>query len=150
MPRVIVYTDGACSGNPGPGGWGAILIFQDGTKRELSRSVPDTTNQRMELAAAIGALEALTEADDVVLHSDSAYLVNCFRDRWYVGWRRNNWKGAKRKPVKNRDLWERLLALTDARRVEFVKVAGHADDVRNNRCDELAQMACEGRTPERA
>lgn len=137
-PEVIVYTDGACSGNPGPGGWGAILRVGD-HEREIFGGEPSTTNQRMELRAAIEALTALGEPCRVRLHSDSAYLVNCFRQRWYEGWLRNGWKTKSKKPVENRDLWERLLELADVHDVEWIKVAGHSGDPGNERADELAR-----------
>lgn len=137
----MIYTDGACSGNPGPGGWGAIIIEGD-KRREISGSADRTTNQRMELLAAVKALEALDgRFERVTLVSDSAYLVNCFRDRWYERWRRNGWMNVKKQPVQNRDLWERLVALADAHKVRFVKTKGHADDELNIRADALARQA---------
>ena len=138
--EVIVYTDGACSGNPGPGGWGAVLMHGSALK-EISGGEARTTNNRMELMAAIVALEALREPVRVRLHSDSSYLVNCFHQRWYERWQRNGWTNSKKEPVENRDLWERMIALTRRHEVEFVKVKGHADDHWNNRCDELARAA---------
>ncbi len=138
--EVIVYTDGACSGNPGPGGWGAVLMYGR-TIREISGGEPRTTNNRMELMAAIQALEMLKEPVRVRLHTDSAYMVNCFHQRWYERWQRNGWRNSKKEPVENRDLWERLLAQTQRHHVEFVKVKGHSDDEWNNRCDELARAA---------
>lgn len=138
--EVVVYTDGACSGNPGPGGWGAVLMYGP-TLKEISGGETRTTNNRMEMMAAIQALEMLKEPVRVRLHSDSSYLVNCFRERWFERWERNGWRNAKKEPVENRDLWERLLALTRRHEVTFVKVKGHADDEWNNRCDELARAA---------
>ena len=138
--EVIVYTDGACSGNPGPGGWGAVLMY-GGKLKEISGGEPRTTNNRMELMAAIQALETLKEPVRVRLHTDSAYMVNCFHQRWHERWARNGWRNSKKEPVENRDLWERLLALTRRHDVEFVKVKGHSDDEWNNRCDELARAA---------
>jgi ribonuclease HI len=138
--EVVVYTDGACTGNPGPGGWGAVLMYGR-TLKEISGGEPRTTNNRMELMAAIQALELLKEPVRVRLHTDSAYLVNCFHQRWYERWERNGWRSSKKEPVENRDLWERLLALTRRHEVEFVKVKGHSDDEWNNRCDELARAA---------
>ncbi len=137
MKKVTVYTDGACSGNPGPGGWGALLMY--GTaKKELSGFEAGTTNNRMELTAAIEALSALKEPCEVELYTDSAYLCNAFLQRWLQSWQKNGWKKADKKPVENRDLWERLLELTARHSVKFHKVKGHADNEYNNRCDKLA------------
>lgn len=141
-PEVTIYTDGACSGNPGPGGYGAVLIYGKHA-REISGGEPRTTNQRMELRAAIEALRALRQPCRVRLHSDSAYLVNCFLQRWYETWIRNGWKNRSKKPVENRDLWEELLRLGEIHEIEWVKVAGHAGDPLNERCDELAREAAE-------
>lgn len=137
---VVVYTDGACSGNPGPGGWGAVLIYNGNTK-ELSGGEAHTTNQRMEILAAVEALRALKEPCDVTIHSDSAYVINCFQQKWYVSWRKNGWKNSKGAPVQNRDLWEFLLAEVERHQVRFEKVKGHAGVTLNERCDELARMA---------
>jgi ribonuclease HI len=139
---VTIYTDGACSGNPGPGGWGAVLILGEHMK-ELSGGEVDTTNNRMELLAAIRALEALKRPCRVTLYSDSAYLVNAFEKRWIDGWQRNGWKNSQKKPVENQDLWLHLIALTSIHNVGFVKVKGHADNQWNNRCDQLAVAARE-------
>lgn len=140
MKKVIVYTDGACSGNPGPGGFGAVLRY--GThEKEITGGEAVTTNQRMELMAAIAALEQLKEPCHVVLHSDSAYLINAFTQRWFDKWERNGWLNSKKQPVENRDLWERLLKMAALHRVDWVKVKGHADDEMNNRCDRLAREA---------
>jgi ribonuclease HI len=137
-PPIVIYTDGACSGNPGPGGWGAVLI--SGSKRkEIFGGEPETTNNRMEMLGAIRALEALRRPCRVRLHSDSAYLVNCFREKWWVRWERNGWKTSGKKPVENRDLWESLLALARIHSIEWIKVKGHAGDRWNERCDELAR-----------
>jgi ribonuclease HI len=137
---VTIYTDGACAGNPGPGGWGAIII--DGpAEREISGGEPRTTNQRMELRAAVEALRALDGRRSVDLHSDSAYLVNCFRDRWYERWQRNGWRNAQGKPVDNRDLWEALLALAAVHDIRWHKVAGHSGHPENERADQLARAA---------
>ncbi|OLC35597.1 MAG: ribonuclease HI [Candidatus Rokubacteria bacterium 13_1_40CM_4_69_5] len=136
----MVYTDGACAGNPGPGGWAAIII--DGAdERTVSGAEPKTTNQRMELTAAIEGLAAIPGRRRVRLHSDSAYLVNCFHDRWWERWERNGWIGTDKKPVVNRDLWERLLAQTRRHDVVWVKVAGHSGDALNERVDRLARQA---------
>jgi ribonuclease HI len=140
---VVLYTDGACSGNPGPGGWAAIII-DDAEERVVSGAEPATTNQRMELTAAIEGLAAIRGRRRVRLHSDSAYLVNCFRDRWWERWERNGWRGGDGKLVANRDLWERLLAEARRHDVTWVKVAGHSGDVLNDRADRLARAAVTG------
>lgn len=140
MKQVTIYTDGACSGNPGPGGWGAVLIYGD-KRKELSGAEPQTTNQRMELTAAIEGLKALKEPCQVRLHSDSAYLINAFRQGWLKRWQRNGWQTINKKPVENQDLWQELLQLTAQHRVEWVKVRGHSDNAENNHCDELARAA---------
>ena len=144
MKEVTIYTDGACSGNPGPGGWGAVLLYgRPPVERELSGHETETTNNRMELTAAAEALEALREPCRVHLHSDSAYLINAFRDRWLDGWQRRGWKKADKKPVLNRDLWERLLAQDARHEIEWIKVKGHAGVDMNERVDRLAVGACE-------
>ena len=136
-----IYTDGACSGNPGPGGWAAIVL-DGGIERELSGGDNATTNQRMEMMGAIEGLRALEGGRRRVdLYSDSAYLVNCFRDKWYERWRQNGWRNAQKKPVGNRDLWEILIALVNQHDVSWHKVAGHAGDVLNERADRLARSA---------
>lgn len=140
MPHVVIYTDGACSGNPGPGGYGAVLMI-DGYRREISGSEADTTNNRMELLAAVRALSELKKPCIVSLHSDSAYLVNAFVNHWVDSWQRNGWQNSQKKAVPNRDLWEQLLELTGRHNVTFIKVKGHADDQWNNRCDQLAVAA---------
>jgi len=140
-PHVIIYTDGACSGNPGPGGWGALLQWK-GKERTLSGSAPHTTNNRMELKAVIEALRALKRPCRVSIHSDSALIVNAFSQGWVDNWLRRGWKKADKKPVENRDLWEQLLDAMRPHDVEWVKVKGHADDERNNRVDRLAVEAC--------
>lgn len=143
LPEVIIYTDGACSGNPGPGGWGAVIIGDGGSAEvaEISGGEPHTTNQRMELRAAVEALRALSTPSRVRLYSDSAYLVNAFRQRWLPRWQVNGWRTAAKKPVQNQDLWQNLLSLAQKHRVEWFKVKGHSDDLFNNRCDELARRA---------
>lgn len=138
MKRVVIYTDGACSGNPGPGGWAAILKYGPHT-REISGFEPDTTNNRMELTAAVKALEILKEPCIVTLYSDSAYLINSFRQGWLDRWQLNGWKTSNKGPVENQDLWQELLHLTGKHRVKWVKVKGHADNEYNNRCDQLAR-----------
>ena len=141
--QVNIYTDGACSGNPGPGGWGCILEFGP-HRKEMSGYMAGTTNNRMELFAAISALGALKEPCDVKLYSDSAYLVNAFNEHWIDGWKKRGWKTADKKPVKNVDLWKRLLAAKEPHTVKFVWVKGHAGHAENERCDELATTAADG------
>lgn len=147
MKHVDLYTDGACSGNPGAGGYGAILIFK-GIEREISGAEPSTTNNRMEIYAVIAGLQKLKERCCVTVYSDSAYTVNAFNEGWLFGWMKNGWKKADGKPVQNVELWQQLYALTKQHEVKFVKVKGHADNAYNNRCDELARTAikklCEG------
>jgi ribonuclease HI len=147
-PEVVLYVDGACSGNPGPGGWAAIII-DGGEERTLSGSEPRTTNQRMELTAAIEGLGAIPARRRVRLHSDSAYVVNCFRDRWWERWERDGWVSRGKEPVANRDLWERLLAETRRHDVVWVKVRGHSGDVLNERVDGLARGAIASSTTRR-
>jgi ribonuclease HI len=137
---LVMYTDGACSGNPGPGGWGVILI-EDGRERELSGGERSTTNQRMELTAPLEGLRSLAGRRRVTIHSDSAYVINCFRDRWYDRWRRNGWINAQKKPVENRDLWEALIAEVERHDVAWQKVVGHSGDPLNDRADALARAA---------
>jgi ribonuclease HI len=137
--RVIIYTDGACSGNPGPGGWGAILTFGDHEK-EISGSEPHTTNNRMELMAAIAALEALKKPCKVELHTDSEYLQKGI-STWIRQWRRNGWRTADRKPVKNADLWQRLDAALARHEVDWRWVRGHVGHAMNERADQLARAA---------
>lgn len=139
-PNVTIYTDGACSGNPGNGGWGAILMC-DGHKKEISNGEKDTTNNRMELTAIIQALKQLKKPCKVNLYSDSAYVVNAFLNDWITSWRNNNWKGSDKKQVKNLDLWLELDELCKIHEVTFIKVKGHADNEFNNRCDTLATTA---------
>lgn len=140
MKDVTIYTDGACSGNPGPGGWGAILMYKE-MRREMSGYEPHTTNNRMELTGPIVALNALKEPCNVTLYSDSAYLVNAFEQHWIEGWLRRNWIKSDKKPVENQDLWKEILRLCDIHTIKWVKVKGHADNPNNNRCDELATGA---------
>lgn len=137
MKKVIIYTDGACSGNPGPGGWGAVLEFQ-GVEKEISGYVPHTTNNRMELTAALEALQLLKEPCEVALYSDSAYLVNGFLQNWVVNWEKNGWKNSKKEPVINDDLWKALIEQTKRHKINWCKVKGHSDNEKNNRCDEMA------------
>ena len=135
-----MYTDGACSGNPGPGGWGAIVI-EGGEEREISGGEPSTTNQRMELMGAIEGLAAIDGQQRVQLYTDSAYVMNCFRDRWYERWERSGWVNSGKQPVANRDLWERLIAQTRRHEVVWHKVRGHSGDPLNDRVDRLARAA---------
>lgn len=140
MKAIEIYTDGACSGNPGPGGWGVVLLYQ-GNKKELSGYQPETTNNRMELFAAIQGLAALREPCEVTLYSDSSYLINAFEKHWLDNWQRNGWKTSSKSPVENQDLWKLLLLHVKNHRVRFVKVKGHSDNAYNNRCDEMAVAA---------
>ncbi|MCQ2528157.1 MAG: ribonuclease HI [Saccharofermentans sp.] len=140
LTKVTIYTDGACSGNPGPGGWGAILQAS-GAEKEMSGGEALTTNNRMELMAVISSLEALTRPCAVELYSDSAYVVNAFNQNWIGGWQRNGWKNSAKAEVANVDLWKRLLIQTEKHQVKFIKVKGHADNEFNNRCDRLAVAA---------
>lgn len=137
MKEVIIYTDGACSGNPGPGGWGAILMYKE-KKLELSGYEAHTTNNRMELLAPIQALSRLKEPCAVKVYSDSAYLVNAFNKHWLENWQRHSWVKSDKKPVENQDLWQRLLEFTGIHRIEWIKVKGHSTNPYNNRCDEMA------------
>ncbi len=142
MEKVTIYTDGACSGNPGPGGWGAILMYQ-GNKKEISGGKKNTTNNEMELTAVIEALKMLKFPCQVDLYSDSAYVVNAFLQNWIGNWVKNNWKTSSKEPVKNQELWKELYELTKTHQVKFIKVKGHSDNEFNNRCDELARNAIE-------
>ena len=138
--QVILYTDGACSGNPGPGGWGAILMYGE-HRLELSGGEVDTTNNRMELMAVIEGLRALKIPCHVDIYSDSAYMVNAFNQNWIDAWQKNDYKGSDKKEIKNKDLWQTLINLTNTHKVTFIKVKGHADNEYNNRCDYLATSA---------
>ena len=140
MKEIDIYTDGACSGNPGPGGWGVVLIYQE-NKKELSGYQPETTNNRMELFAAIQGLSALKESCVVNLYSDSSYLVNAFEKHWIEKWQRNGWKTSTKSPVENQDLLKLLLIHVRKHQVRFIKVKGHSDNQYNNRCDEMAVAA---------
>ena len=137
ISEVTIYTDGACSGNPGPGGWAAILIAGN-FKKELSGGEAQTTNNRMELAGVINGLRALKRPCKVTIYSDSAYVVNAFNQNWLAKWMTNGWKNRAKAEVANADLWKELAVLTATHQVTFSKVKGHADDELNNRCDELA------------
>ena len=140
MDNIILYTDGACSGNPGPGGWGVVLIF-NGIEKELSGANPNTTNNVMEITAVIEGLKALKRPCNVNIYSDSAYVVNCFEKDWINNWIKNNWVNSKKEPVKNKELWLELYDLTKIHKVTFNKVKGHSNVKYNNRCDELARNA---------
>ena len=140
MDEVIIYTDGACSGNPGPGGWGAILMYKD-SKKEISGGNKNTTNNIMEMTAVIEALKLLKHPCKVKLYSDSAYVVNAFLQNWTKNWIKSNWKTSDKKDVKNKELWQELIELTKIHNVTFIKVKGHSDNEYNNRCDELARAA---------
>lgn len=140
MEKVIIYTDGACSGNPGPGGWGTILMY-NGNKKEISGAKNNTTNNVMELTAALEGLKMLKFPCEVELYSDSAYLVNSFSQGWIYNWKKSNWKTASKEPVKNKEIWEEIYNLTQIHKVKFIKVKGHADNEFNNRCDEMARNA---------
>ncbi len=137
MRTVHIYTDGACSGNPGKGGWGVILLC-NGIEKKLSGYEPYTTNNRMELTAAIEGLRALKYPCEVSLYSDSSYLVNAFTRDWLTGWKANGWRTSNKKDVLNRDLWEQLDELISIHKVTWIKVKGHSDNEYNNRCDKLA------------
>ena len=137
MKRVLVYTDGACSGNPGPGGWGAVLVYGE-NRREMSGGEEHTTNNRMELTAVIEALAALKQSCIVELYSDSKYVVDAINKRWLSGWVNKGWKKSGGDPVLNVDLWQKLLPLLNEHSVTFIWVKGHAGHPENERCDQLA------------
>lgn len=139
MKEVKIYTDGACSGNPGPGGYAAVLIY-NGVEKEISGGDRDTTNNKMELTAVIKGLEMLKEKCIVTIYSDSAYIVNSIQNGWIYSWKKNNWTKSDKTKVKNIDLWEKLLKQMDFHEVSFIKVKGHSDNEYNNRCDRLAVM----------
>ena len=147
MASIELWTDGACSGNPGPGGWAAILVArgEDGTierQVELSGGDPATTNNRMELQAVIGGLQALRAPSALTVHIDSSYVMDAIVKRWHVGWVKRGWLTAAKQPVKNQDLWETLLALVASHTITWHKVKGHAGVELNERCDALAVAAC--------
>lgn len=138
IKNVDIYTDGACSGNPGKGGWAAILIYK-GIEKIISGGFYETTNNRMELFAIINGLKHLKEKCKVTIYSDSSYSIDPFLKNWLVKWQENNWQNSKKEKVKNQDLWKALLLETKKHDITFVKVKGHSDNVNNNRCDELAR-----------
>lgn len=140
MKEVMIYTDGACSGNPGPGGWGAVLFYGD-KRKEMSGGEKHTTNNRMEILSVVEALKALKEPCKITVYSDSAYVVNAFQQRWINNWQKNGWVNSQKKPVENQDLWKSLLAQMERHQVQYVKVKGHSDNEWNNRCDQLAREA---------
>ena len=140
MEKVTIYTDGACSGNPGPGGWGTILMYKD-VKKEISGGNKNTTNNVMELTAVIEGLKMLKFPCEVKIYSDSAYVVNAFMQKWIYGWLKNGWKTSNKEDVKNKELWQELYEFTKIHNIEFIKVKGHSDNEYNNRCDELARNA---------
>ena len=140
MKEVTIYTDGACSGNPGPGGWGAILIYEK-NKKEISGKSKETTNNIMEMTAVIESLKLLKYPCKVNIYSDSAYVVDAFNKKWVESWQKNGWKNSKKEEVKNKELWETLIEFTKIHEISFIKVKGHSDDEFNNRCDELARNA---------
>ena len=137
MKHVDIYTDGACRGNPGKGGWGAILVYGK-TEKELSGGERSTTNNRMELTAAIKALSALKEKCEVTLYSDSKYMIDAIEKKWVYSWKEKGWRKADKSPALNPDLWEELLKLIDKHEITFVWVKGHAGHAENERCDEMA------------
>lgn len=137
MKQVEIYTDGACSGNPGKGGWGAVLVY-NGKEKELSGGEKETTNNRMELTAVIEGLKALKAPCSVTLTTDSKYVCDAINQGWLDSWIKNNWRKADKKPILNIDLWQELLPLLDAHQVKFIWVKGHAGHKYNERCDELA------------
>lgn len=139
---VEIYTDGACSYNPGPGGWGVVLLYK-GHEKRMSGFCENTTNNRMEILAVIKGLQELKEPCDVLLYSDSAYVVNAFNQHWIEDWASKGWKTADKKPVKNVELWQELFMLTKKHNVTFIKVKGHADNEYNNICDKLAREEIE-------
>lgn len=140
MHKITIYTDGACSGNPGTGGWAAILMCGDYSK-QISGGEKETTNNRMELTAVINALACLKSPSSVTLYSDSAYVVNAFTQKWIDNWIAGGWRTSGKKPVQNKDLWLKLISLSKTHQVKFVKVKGHSDNKFNEECDKLAKAA---------
>ena len=145
MKKVVIYTDGACSCNPGPGGWAGILIYNN-IEKLLSGFDKETTNNKMELTAVIKSLEALKEPCYVDLYSDSAYVCNAISEQWLEKWKLNNWKNSQNKQVLNIELWKRLDILVKKHKVNFIKVKGHANNIYNNKCDEYARLEIEKNT----
>lgn len=140
MKQVTIYTDGACKGNPGPGAYGAVMMFGK-HRKEISAGYKLTTNNRMELLAAITALELLQQPCKVELHSDSKYLVQAINDNWIAGWQKKGWVNSKKEPVKNQDLWHKLVTVMEPHQISWNWVKGHAGNAENERCDELANLA---------
>lgn len=138
LKNIEIYTDGACSGNPGPGGWAAILIYK-GMEKNVSGGEQQTTNNRMELMAAIKGLKMLNQACSVTVYSDSAYMVDALTKGWLQKWQLNMWRTSAKEDVKNRDLWDELIGLSSMHIIHWIKVKGHSDNEYNNRCDELAR-----------
>lgn len=140
MKNITIYTDGACSGNPGPGGWGAVMMFKEQIK-EIYGGEIETTNQRMEIRAVIEALKAVKVNDwDITVYSDSAYVVNAFKQNWLGNWQNNGWQNSKKQDVANQDLWKELIQLTNKNRIKLEKIKGHSGDKWNDRCDQLARQ----------
>lgn len=144
MNDVTIYTDGSCPKNPGRGGYAALVIYGLNIF-EITGAEENSTNNRMEIMAAIAGIEYLKEPHKIKLYSDSAYLVDCFKQRWFEKWYTQGWKNGEGKPIKNKDLWLRLFKSLNGHKIEFIKVKGHSDDVLNNRCDELARLAVESK-----
>ena len=138
MKKVLIYTDGACSGNPGPGGWGAVLMHKE-AKKEISGFVEETTNNRMELLAVLKALLALKEPCDIEIYTDSAYVHNAFTKGWIYAWQNNGWKTTNKTAVENQDLWKEIINLLKGHKVKWIKVEGHKDNEMNNHCDKIAR-----------
>lgn len=145
MKKVVIYTDGACSYNPGPGGWAAVLIYK-GTEKQISGFEPETTNNRMELKAVLEALKALKEPCGVTLHTDSSYIHNAFENGWIDNWQMNGWRTSAKKPVENQDLWQQILDAAQQHNITWRKVKGHSGDKYNNICDKLARAAIKENT----
>lgn len=140
-PHITIYTDGACSGNPGPGGYGVVLLDEAGNRKELSQGYKRTTNNRMELRGVIAGLEALKVPCNVKLYSDSQYVVNAIEQKWLNNWIKRGWKKADKKPVLNVDLWKQLMEQVEKHKITFIWTRGHAGDIENERCDVLAVEA---------
>lgn len=142
-PSIEIYTDGACSPNPGTGGWGAVLISpaHNNHRKELSGATPNTTNNRMELMAVIEALQALKKTCHVQLYTDSKYIQQAFEKRWVQKWQKNGWMGGNRQPIANQDLWKKLMGLSHSHEIEWLWIKGHSDHKENDRCDALAVQA---------
>jgi Ribonuclease HI len=143
-PRIVIYTDGSCLGNPGPGGYGAILVCGD-HRKELAQGFTGTTNNRMEMRAVIAALESLKQPSEIEIYTDSQYVKKAFTDGWLKSWQKNGWKTAAKQPVKNQDLWKRMVKLIEGHAVTWRWVRGHSGHPENERCDVLARTAASGR-----